>query len=147
MHYILLLFLLSFPAYGQTQIFFEEVQPLTRGALPTNPQALPASASKPLLLTGYTRYRVTVCPESGQSLTGTGTIRLYVFVQYVGSTTGKWAYRPELDQKITVTDSADRCQSFGLETDVRKGYLLPATIGVGVTGGTTVTVRVDPDNF
>lgn len=149
MKHIIFLFmlLLSSLSRAQTQSYFEEPQTLTREIPSTNPVSLPVTSSKPLLLTGFTRYRLTVCPETGYSLTGVGTIRLYVFVQNVGGTVGKWGYRPELDQNITVSNAVDKCQTFGLEIDVRKGYLLPCTIGVGVTGGTTVTIRVDPDNF
>lgn len=149
MKMIPVLMLLFFPLVSgaQTQRYFEESQALTRAAPSGNPALLPATATRPLPLKGWTSYRLTVCPAAGFALTGTGSVRLYIYHPYVMGT-GRWGYRDELDQDITITGSVvDLCQVFGLKVDVRQGYLHPATINVGVTGGTTVTVRVDPDNF
>lgn len=144
---ILLSFLLSFPAVAQTQLYFEESQALTRATPTGNPYLLAASPTKPLDLAGRTSYRLTVCPAPGFALTGTGSVRLYLYHRTIMGT-GRWGYRKELDQDITITGNVvDMCQYFGLRTDIRQGYLHPATIGVGVTGGSTVTLRVDPDNF
>lgn len=149
MKLIPVLMLLFFPlaSNAQTQRSFEESQALTRATPSGNPALLSSSASRPLPLAGWTSYRLTVCPATGYALTGTGSIRLYVYHPYVMGT-GRWGWRPELDQAVTISGNmVDMCQVYGLRIDVRQGYLLPATVAVGVTGGTTVTVRVDPDNF
>lgn len=144
--FILLLLSLAAPVQAQTQLYFEEPQASTRAVPSGNPALFPSSPTKPLLLTGWTSYRLTVCPAPGFALTGTGSVRLYLYHRTVMGT-GRWGYRQELDQDVTITGNVvDMCQYFGLKTDVRQGYLHPATIGVGVTGGSTVTVRVDPDN-
>lgn len=139
----LLLLLTSVPALAQNK-YFEEPQATTRAVPTTSPVGLPDSATKPLLLSPWTSYRLSVCPELGYALTGTGSIRLYVYQRGLS----RWGYRPELDQPITLVGNVvNMCQVYGMKIDVRQGYLLPATIGVGMTGGTTVIVRVDPDNF
>lgn len=127
--------------------YFEEVQASTRAAPTGNPALLPPTPTKPLLLDGRTSFRVTVCPEEGQYLDGTGYIRLYVYHPYIMGT-GRWGYRKELDQTVTLDENiTDICQTFGLKVDVRMGFLHPATIGVGTSNSGNVTVRVDPDNF
>jgi hypothetical protein len=146
MRYIMMLSLLFFtnPAFAQTQAYFQETQVLTRAIPSGNPSLLPITETRPLPLATWTRYRITVCPTTGYALTGTGSIRLYLYNQYMG----KWGYSSSLDQAMNITGSVvDMCQTFGFEVDVRKGWLHPATINVGVTGGTTVTVRVEPDNI
>lgn len=148
MKFFATLFLLSplLSAHAQTQGYFEESQALTRAVPSGNPALLPISATRPLPLKGWTSFRLTVCPQTGYALTGSETskVRLYVY----NSGLGRWGYRKELDQSVTITGNVvDMCQTFGLRVDVPYGYLLPAAITVGTTGGTTVTVRVDPGNL
>jgi hypothetical protein len=143
-----MLFLLFplFSAQAQTQLYFEETQALTRAVPSGNPALLGPSAARPLPLKGYSSYRITVCPETGYALTGSdgSKIRLYVY----NPSLGKWGYRKELDQNITITgNQVNICQTFGLRVDVPYGYLHPTTISVGVTGGTTVTVQAYPGNL
>jgi hypothetical protein len=139
--FILMMFLLFFsiPSHAQTTRFFEESQALTRANPSGNPALLSASATRPLSLVGVTRYRVTVCAESGATLTGTGTIRLWLYTPGLSA----WGYGTVL----TVTTTGARCQPWGLLTDVRAGWLHPTAVSIGVSGGTTVTIRVDPDSF
>lgn len=141
MRIILALLLLFSPllSSAQTTRFFEESQALTRANPSGNPALLSAIATRPLSLVGVTRYRVLVCAESGSTLTGTGSVRLWLYTPGLSA----WGY----GMVLTVTTSGARCQSFGLLTDVRLGWLHPAAVGVGVSSGTTVTVRVDPDSF
>lgn len=141
---ILLLSLLSFPALAQTQTYFEEAQAATRAVPTANPTTFPVGATRPLLLTSTTKsIRITVCPKPGDALLGTGTIRLYLWVQYVGGTAGRWTANPALDRTVTMT-TTNVCQTFGLKVDVSAGYLLPATQGVTTSSGDPATVRVDP---
>jgi hypothetical protein len=132
------------PTYIEQQYsYFEEAQATTRAVPTTSPIATAAGPTKPLMLNRWTTYRVQVCPELGKYLDGTGKVRLYVFTQTV-MTTGRWSYNPLLDQDVDITGNVvNMCQSFSFRVDVQKGFLLPATVGVG-TDGTLVTVRVDP---
>lgn len=117
---------------------FHEVQPTTR-AKPTgdatDPQAFPA---RPLNLALARTYRVTVCAPVGATLTGTGSVRLWLW--HPGMQ--RWGYNTRHD--LTVNATAE-CQSWGLPVDVRYGFLLPASTAVGVSAGTTVIVHVDAD--
>jgi hypothetical protein len=150
----LVLSLLSTQVFAQTTTYinaqnqyFEEAQATTRTAPTTSPVATTPSATKPLMLNRWTSYRLTVCPPLGYALDGTGSVRLYVFNHRV-MTTGRWGYNPALDQLINISGSVvDRCFTKGFQVDVRQGFLMPVTIGVGLTGGSLVTVRVDPDNY
>lgn len=151
MKYIpIILALLSAPAFGQSSTYieqqysyFEEAQATTRAVPTTSPIATAAGPTKPLMLNRWTTYRVQVCPELGKYLDGTGKVRLYVFTQGT-MTTGRWSYNPELDQDVSISGNVvNMCQSFSFRVDVQKGFLLPATVGVG-TDGTLVTIRIDP---
>jgi hypothetical protein len=147
----LILMLLSTQVFAETVTYvnaqnqyFEEVQSATRATPTTSPVDVAASATKPLMLNRWTYFRLTVCPASGYALDGTGSVRLYVFNHRVLST-GRWGYNPALDQPINIAGSVvGMCFTKGFTIDVSSGFLLPATIGVGFTGGAGVTVRIDP---
>lgn len=142
----LLALLASSASFAQTT-YFEELQALTRATPSGNPYLLPASPTKPLDLAGRTAFRVSVCPAPGYALTGTGSVRFYLYHRTLMGV-GRWGYSPRLDQDVNIAGSAvDMCWYYGFKIDVRQGFLHPAVQGIGVTGGTTVTVRVDPDNF
>lgn len=143
MRLILLLTLLSYPALAQTQLFYEDSQPATLTVPTANPTSYFAGSTRPLLLTGYTSVRVTVCPHAGESLAGTGTIRLYLWVPYIGGVAGRWTANPTIDLAVTMT-TLGVCQVYDRKVGVSSGYILPATQGVSDTGGVSVLVRVDP---
>lgn len=136
---ISLMLFLPFISQAQTTRYFQEVQALTQASPSGNPALLPATATRPLSLVGVTRYRVTVCALGGATLTGTGSIRLWLYTPNLSA----WGYGISLP----VTTSGAACQPWGFTTDVRVGWLHPTTVSVGVSSGTTVIVRVDPDNF
>lgn len=144
MRSILLLTLLSSTALAQAQVSFEESQAATRTVPSANPTATPVGPTRPLLLTITTKsIRLIVCPKPGDALLGTGTVRLYLWVQYVGGTAGRWTANPALDRTVTMTTTGI-CQTFGLKVDVSAGYLLPATQGVTTASGDPAIIRVDP---
>lgn len=148
MRLILMLTLLSCTALAQGQVAYEDRQPATLDPPASHPNTYPAGLTRPLLLgsattTAYTSFRVTVCPDPGESLLGTGTIRLYLFVPNVGGTGGRWTANSTADLGVTMT-TPDICQTYGRKVDVSAGYLLPATQGVSDSGGGGVIIRVDP---
>lgn len=121
---------LSFAAFAAPARFITEAQALTR--------AVPTLATEGMGLSGVKGYRVSVCAESGQTLAGTGNLRAWLY----NPDAGLWMRNPALDLAITVTV---RCQVF---PDVRvaaelEHRVLYANDTVGVSGGTTATMRVD----
>ncbi|MFL5344362.1 MAG: hypothetical protein ACJ8AT_06200 [Hyalangium sp.] len=87
-------------------------------------------------------FFVSVCAASAQTLSGAGLLRAWVYHPDAAS----WMRNPDLD--LSVTASGVRCQAF---PDLRTGYLqgrrvLFAADSLTVSGGTTVTVRIDGDS-
>lgn len=117
--------------------FFTENQILTR--------AVPTSAT-----TGFNTHRVkgmrvSVCAQSGATLSGAGSINAY----NQNPSTGLWERNPGLDLAISVTatscaGAACRCQVFpDIEQVASQGsQYLPAANAVTVSAGTTVDVYV-----
>lgn len=131
----LLLSLFTAPAFAAGP--YTAVQPLTRPApvgVPTDPQSFPVP---PMSLDSTARYRVTVCAEAGATLTGAGSIRLWLYHPRAQA----WGFNASHD--LTVTTTGARCQSWGRGVDVSFGFLQPASVAVGVSAGTTVTLFVD----
>lgn len=117
--------------------YYWESAPLTR----TPPTAAPVSGAvgSGMDLAGVEGARIAVCPTSGQSLTGTGTLRAYLYDPAIG----EWMYDPDLDLSVSkATTTANRCRVWpDWVTGVRgNGRVLYAPDTVGVSGGTTVTV-------
>lgn len=111
-----------------------ESQALTRAA--------PTASSDGMALDNLAGYRVSVCAESGQTLSGSGNLRAYLYHGDVGL----WMRNPALDLAVSV--SGARCQVFpDIEPAAREigenHRVLYAADTVGVSGGTTVTVRID----
>lgn len=107
----------------------QETQILTRAA--------PTSAADGLDLAKVRGYRVTICAASGQTLTG-GALQAWYYepIQQLWSRASS-----TLDETVP---SGTRCKTFDdVETLVRFGRVLYATSAVTVSGGTTVTVRID----
>ena len=101
--------------------------------------AEPSLATHGTTLVGAAGYRVIICAESGQTLTG-GTLRFWLWDPYIVAN-GVWAYGEELD--ITIT-GGERCSSFerdtSMTTNLQRLYVQQS--GITVSGGTTVTLRV-----
>ena len=71
-----------------------------------------------------------VCADSGQTLSGAGTVRLYVY----NATAALWGPVPDLD--LSVTSSSVRCQGFaGLWTVVPPSRFAPVPVSVTVSSG------------
>ena len=122
---------------------FQETQPLNRGAVtgvPTDKAVFPVA---PLVLTSTTRYRVTICPAVGATLTG-GFVRIHIY----NPSLGRWSSDSNLDFYVATTGFAvGLCQHKAYVLDVRYGSMYPATQNITASSGTTVTVRVDPDVY
>lgn len=117
-----------------------EAEPLTRTPPTTAPVTGTAGAG--LSLAGLYGARVSLCPAAGQTLTGAGSLRAYLWHPYAST----WMRSPDLDLSVgSATTSANPCRVWpDWLTGVRQnGAVLYATDGVGVSGGTTVTVRID----
>ena len=119
---------------------FQEVQALTRTVPPSGvaPTDATAFSVPPMNLSDTLRYRVTVCASGTATLSGAGKVRLWLWHPALK----EWGYNPANDLTVTGTG---RCTSFGVSTDVRYGFLLPAAQGITVSAGTTVVVRVDTE--
>lgn len=85
--------------------------------------------------------RVSVCAASGQTLSGAGTLRAWVY----HADAALWMRNVSLDLKVDAT--AVRCQAFpDLVSGARLEHrVLWAADGITVSGGTTVEVRIDAD--
>lgn len=141
--------LLSMPAAAQTLVsctsacpsrLYWESQPLTR----TPPSAVPVvgTVGSGMSLTGVYGARVSLCPAAGQTLTGAGALRAY----YWHNSAGTWMRNPDLDLSVgSATTTANPCRVWpDWTTSVRGGgFILYASDGIGVSGGTAVVVRVD----
>lgn len=142
-HFLLCLLLTGGPALAQATpptAYFQETQSTTRADPSGDPSALPKTPTRPLPLVAVTKVRVTVCAPAGQTLSGTGTVRLWLYDPALAL----WGYNPARNLVVNVSGAA--CQPFDLWVGVRRGWLLPAAAGVGVSSGSTVTVRVDVDS-
>lgn len=150
----LLLFLcfLSAPAWAQALApcttacparYYWEVSPLTR----TPPTAAPSIGyvGSGMQLAGAYGARVSLCPESGQTLTG-GASGGYLRAYYWHVSVGTWMRNPALDLQVTATTTVSNPCTVWPDwmVGVRGGgYILYAPDAVLVSGGTTVTVRID----
>lgn len=138
---LLALFLLpALPALALPTRFLYETQALTRAA--------PTLASEGMSLLDATGapvrgYFVAVCAAVGQTLSGGGALRAWVY----DVDEGVWMRNPDQDLVIGTTVAGQRCRAWD---DKRTGYLLGRRVhyaadGVTVSGGTTVTVRISGD--
>src|SRR4051812_46307439 len=78
--------------------YFHESQSLTRGA--------PTLATEGMSLVGVKGFRVSICAQSGQTLSGAGSLRAYLY----HSDAALWMRNPSLD--LSVTAAGVRCQAF-----------------------------------
>lgn len=111
------------------------------GAVPT------AATSGGLSLNEVQGFRVSVCAESGQTLAGAGALNAY----YVNHNTNLAQRNPGLDKSVSVTatscaGAACRCQVFPDDENTNPalgGQVFFVPNAVTVSGGTTVTVRIE----
>ena len=141
--------LLAVPAAAQALVpctsacparLYWESQPLTRPTPTTAPSV--GTVGSGMSLTGVYGARVTLCPTAGQTLTGAGTLRAY----YWHSSVATWMRNPDLDLSVgSATTTANPCRVWpDWTTSVRGGgFILSASDGIGVSGGSAVVVRVD----
>lgn len=129
---VALLFLCVLPAlaFAQSARSFSEAQALTRAAPTTN--------SEGMQLGNVSGYRISICADSGQTLSGAGTIDIY----WYSYDAALWMRNRDL--ALNVTASGVRCQVFADNRVAAKlgGRLLPAANAVTVSAG-SVTIRVD----
>lgn len=108
-------------------------------AVGTATDDVPTLASEGSQLSGVKGFVVTVHADSGQTLTGVGTLKCYLYNPFIQL----WAPCPDLD--LSVTSSAVRSQAFvGNQVVVGKGRI--AYICSGVTpssGGTRIDIVCD----
>jgi len=135
---LLLALLLAMPV-GAAWNNDTEIQSLTR--------ADPSAADDGVSLISSTAapirgYMLSVCAASGQTLSGAGYLRAWVYSALAAA----WMRNTALDEQVNL--SGKPCQAF---PDRRPGYLklrrvLYAADGITVSGGTTVTVRIERDS-
>lgn len=99
-------------------------------------RAAPSASTEGLFLTGLTGYRLEICAAAGQTLSGAGTMKAYLY----DYTAALWMPAPALDQPVTA--SGTRCTPFvdfnlTIRFDAR---VLFAASGVTVSGGTGLDV-------
>lgn len=126
-----LLTLLGATAFALPSRYYYSTQTATGGA--------PTLGNVGMGLDGVEGYRVSVCAESGQTLSGTGTLRAYGY----HSDAGLWMRVPAID--LTVSASGVRCMMF---PDIKPGVnsnhrVYFATDTVAISGGTNLDVRID----
>ena len=138
-HLLLLLLLLSLPA-AATWTNGTEVQSLTRSAPTesTDGVALLSSGGAPVR-----GYMVSVCAATGETLSGGGFLRAWVYSPLAG----EWMRNEDLDLEVKAKVAGKKCRAW---PDERVGYLrnrrvLYALDGLLVSGGTTGTVRIEVD--
>lgn len=136
------------PALAQTVVpcttscparYFWEAQALTRAA----PTAAPVSGQpgSGMSTVGLYGARVSLCAETAQTLSGAGALRAY----YWHPGAGLWLRSAYLDLTVPAAAAGNQCFLWPDSiTSVRLGgYVLFTSDSVTVSGGTTVTVRLD----
>jgi hypothetical protein len=119
--------------------YYWESSPLTR----TAPTAAPVSGTvgSGMDLAGVQGARIGICPAVGQTLTGTGNLRAYLYDPAVG----EWMYDPDLDLAVSkASPTGVRCRVWPDKPTAFRGpgRILYATDTVGVSGGTTISVFI-----
>jgi hypothetical protein len=136
-HAVLLL-LLAPVALALPPRYLHESQALTRAAPTLSTEGMSLEAPGGYLVRGY---MVSVCAESGSTLSGGGHLRAWVY----HPDAALWMRNPDLDLAVAVTGV--RCQAW---SDLRPGYfqvrrVLYAADSITVSVGASVMVRVDGD--
>ncbi len=83
-------------------------------------------------------FRITVCAESGQTLSGGGSIEIGYRVPALG------VYAENKGLKLFMSVSGARCESFpDFIVGPERGRVYPRASSVTVSGGTTLTIYVE----
>lgn len=125
---ILLALCLATPGWAMKRSW-SETSALTRASDPS-------AATDGVDLAGAKGFRVCVAANSGQTLSGTGSILMWVY-SYEDSL---WARNTELTKAVDLSGKRKQCWDFLVSTG--RGRVLPAASSITVSGGTTVTVSV-----
>ena len=99
---------------------------------------LPTSTMDGMLLGGVSKYRLTVCAASGQTLSGAGTMQSFTF----STAEGVWD-RGNSDANVTTTQ---RSQSFDFVVGLRFDRVRYVANAVTVSGGATLDVLLEGQN-
>lgn len=147
---LLLFSVLVLPALALAGVvrYNTETYTLASAACPTGSPGTDTDGDLPgISLDNLRGFKVRVCPESGQTITGAGTLKTCVYSPSpYGNNT--WALSPELTWDMTgkTSTSNNRCLEFShLQTIIalpgERVVVYPSTT-FGVSGGTTVTIRI-----
>ena len=106
----------------------------------------PSTTADGMALGGVRSFRITVCAASGQTLSGAGSVQMWLY----DPVAALWTRNPGLDQTITVTatscaGAACQCQAFPdlVAGNNNMGFRVePYLNAVTVSGGANVTVRI-----
>ena len=102
-------------------------------------RAAPTDAGDGVALSGVSSITVYVEAESGQTLSGGGTLTAYNYDSVIGA----WVPCPESDLTIPASASGKRRISFGDRAiGSPRGRILYGASSVTISGGTNVTVYV-----
>lgn len=147
---LLLTLVLVLPALAVAGVvrYNTETYTIASAACPTGAPGTDSDGDPPgIPLEQLRGFKVRVCPESGQTITGAGSLKTCV---YSPSPFGNaaWALNPELTWDMTgkTSTSNNRCLEFShLQTIIalpgERVVVYPST-DFGVSGGTTVTIRM-----
>jgi hypothetical protein len=102
-------------------------------------RAAPTVITEGLSLEDSYAFRVSLSAESGQTLSGAGTLRAYIW----DTDDAAWIRSPDLDLVIGATHAGVRRVVWpDQEVMVPSGRMLYACDGVTASGGTTATVTL-----
>jgi hypothetical protein len=139
MRYLLLLLcLLALPAAAAPDRYLDSIQTASAGTDPSS-----ASDGMSLLAAGGSPIRhfwVNLCAASGQTLSGAGTLRAWVY----NSRRALWMRNPDLDLAVGSAVAGKRCRAWvdlqvGVKSDRRLHFV---SDGVTVSSG-DVTITVE----
>lgn len=129
-------------ALAQAPRRFSKAVAISGTATDSAPSSAPTSTTA-LNLFGVTSFRITVCADSGQTLSGGGTVDIWLY----NPTISLWTWNEDLTQDIGT--GGTRCQVFPdldagrLMTGASGFYLFPRINGATASGGTNITTRID----
>lgn len=85
-------------------------------------------------------YQMSVCAQSGATLSGAGTLQAYVY----SSAQAAWTRSPALDLTVNVSAATAQCQAWlNLPVYVHSGRIKYVPNAVTVSAGTTVSVALE----
>ncbi len=100
---------------------------------------VPTSATDGLSLRGVCGLRATVSAESGQTLSGAGTIKFWYYDTTLA--TPRWMLNQDLSVNVTSTKRDAVLQDYSVLVGYGRVYL--EAVSVTASGGTTLVVRLE----